>query len=172
MSKPKAQISIHEIRCALSVDVALGHMTQEQADHVIKCLMLDWKEDEYNKRNDMECFISDFRELLEKYEAQIHLKGNCDITFYTNFGLSGPRTERLNLGSGVGRFIDAEYAALFPKILKRQKMVHKIDFPTTTHIDDIKPIFEAIRKVDRKSHFYVTDKKFAEMLKPYKPKKK
>jgi len=51
---------------------------------------------------------------------------------------------------------------------KRQQMAGRLHFPKTTKIEEIRPIFDAVRRVDRKSSLYVTDKKFNEIIKPYK----
>lgn len=164
MSKTEAKISIREIRCALSTEVALGGMTQEQVDHVSKCLRLDWKEADYDKRNDMECFICELKELLKKYDARIEISSSI---YNATLRINDYR-ECLHFG---GRTIDAEYVELFPKIFERQKIISKLNFLPTDHVDDIRPIVKAALKVDRKSWNYVTDDQFAEMVKPYKSKR-
>lgn len=65
----EARISIKEIRSAIKCDVALGHITQETADHITKLLGLEWKEEQHQKRKDMDCFLEDLHELFERYNV-------------------------------------------------------------------------------------------------------
>lgn len=159
--KTEAKITINEIRAAISTDVALGHITQEAADRIAWSLGLDWKEKQHNARNDMGSFLSDLHELFEAYDAQLFFTGQ----YYGEIWVEDAK-QRLRFGDPV--YFDKDYIALLPKMWKRQQMVSKLNFPKTTHIDEIRPIFDAVRRVDRKSSFYVTDKKFNEMIKPYK----
>lgn len=157
----EAKITIKEIRSALAVDVALGKISKETADHVIKCLGLDWKEEEYNKRKDIDCFFEDLKELFERYEASLYLKGNYEGEVWVkDFAYS------FNFGSPVE--FDKDFIALLPKMWKRVQKVRKLNIPETTHINDITPIFDAIRKVNTKCWNHVSEKKFDEMIKPYK----
>lgn len=159
--KTEAKITINNIRAALSTDVALGNMSQETADHVAKLLGLDWREKQHNDRKDMDCFLEDLLELFEAYDARFMFKGTYKGSIYINdFAAS--------LGFGDTSNFDKDFVALLPKMWKRQQIAGKLKFPKTTHIDEIRPIFDAVRRVDRKSSFYVTDKKFNEMIKPYK----
>lgn len=158
----EARITIQEIRSALKCDVALGHMTQETADHVTKLLGLDRKEEQHQKRKDMDCFLEDLRELFERYDAVFYFEGsfNGNIMFRNKPG-------RFSFGE-IGWF-DKDFISLLPKMWKRTQMFNKLNISPTTYIDDIKPILKAIRQVDRKDiTFYVTDKKFKEMIAPYK----
>ena len=159
--KTEAKITINEIRAALSTDVALGNIPQETADHVVKILGLDWKEKQHNDRKDMDCFLDDLRGLFEAYDARFEIKGQYDgIIFIDDWSYS--------LGFGAPVYFDKDYVALLPKMWKRQQMAGKLKFSPTTKIEDIRPIFDAVRRVDRKSWNYVSDKKFQEMIKPYK----
>lgn len=159
--KTEAKITINEIRAALSTDVALGKMSQETADHVVKLLGLDWKEKQHNDRKDMDCFLDDLRELFEAYDARFHIQGQYDGSIIVdNWSYS------LRFGNPV--YFDQDFIALLPKMWKRQQAVGKLHFSKTTKIDDIRPIFDAVKRVNRKSSSYVTDKKFNEMIKPYK----
>lgn len=159
--KTEAKISIREIRAALSTDVALGKMSQETADHVVKLLNLDWEEKQHNDRKDMDCFLDDLRELFETYDAMFEFKGQYDGTIIVDNW-----SYRLGFGSPV--YFDKNFVALLPKMWKRQQMAGKLQFQKTTRIEDIRPIFDAVKRVDSKSWNYVTDKKFQEMIKPYK----
>lgn len=159
--KSKAKITIGDIRAALGADVALGKMSQETADHVAKLLGLDWREKRHNDRRDMDCFLEDLRELFEAYDAKFHFQGQYDGSIIVDNW-----SYRLGFGNPV--HFDQDYIALLPKMWKRQQMVNRLHFPKATKIEDVRPIFDAVRKVDRKSSFYVTDNKFAEMIQPYK----
>lgn len=159
--RTEAKITINEIRAALSTDVALSKMSQETADYVAKLLGLDWKEKQHIDRKDMDCFLKDLHELFEAYDAQLFFKGQYDGELWVD-----DYKQRLNFGDPV--YFGKDYIALLPKMWKRQQMAAKLNIPKTTHIDEIRPIFDAVRRVDCKSLFYVTDKKFAEMIKPYK----
>lgn len=159
--KTEAKITINEIRAALSTDVALGKMSQEIADHVAKLLGLDWKEKQHNDRKDMNCFLDDLRELFEAYDAKFHIQGQYDGSIIVdNWSYS------LRFGNPV--YFDQDFIALLPKMWKRQQAVGKLHFSKTTKIDDIRPIFDAVKRVNRKSSSYVTDRQFNEMIKPYK----
>lgn len=158
----EARITINEIRAALKCDVALGHMTQETADHVTKLLDLDWKEENHQKRKDMDCFLEDLHEIFERYNVVLNFEGNYNGRIIM---LNTP--ERFSFGDQY--WFDKDFISLLPKMWKRTQMFDKLKIPPTTHIDDIKPILKAIRCVDRKDiTFYVTDKKFKEMIAPYK----
>lgn len=158
----EARITINEIRAALKCDVALGHMTQENADHVTKLLGLDWKEENHQKRKDMDCFLEDLHEIFERYNVVLKFEGNYNGRIIM---LNTP--ERFSFGDQY--WFDKDFISLLPKMWKRTQMFDKLKIPPTTHIDDIKPILKAIRCVDRKDiTFYVTDKKFKEMIAPYK----
>lgn len=75
--------------------------------------------------------------------------------------------ERFSYGDQY--WFDKDFISLLPKMWKRSQMFDKLNIPSTTHIDEIRPIIKAIRQVDRKdATFYVTDKKFNEMIAPYK----
>lgn len=158
----EAKITINEIRSALKCDVALGHMSQETADHVTKLLGLEWKEENHQKRKDMDCFLEDLHELFERYNVVLKFEGNYNGSIIM---LNTP--ERFSFGDQY--WFDKDFISLLPKIWKRTQMFNKLKIPPTTHIDDIKPILKAIRCVDQKDiTFYVTDKKFKEMIAPYK----
>ncbi|MBD5357421.1 MAG: hypothetical protein HDR88_10525 [Bacteroides sp.] len=158
----EARIPIKEIRSALKCDVALGHITQETADHVTKLLNLDWKEEEHQKRKDMDCFLDDLHELFERYDIIFYFEGSYNGTIMFN-----NKPGRFCFGDRG--WFDKDFISLLPKMWKRTQMFNKLNIPSTTHIDEIRPICDAIRRVDRKnfSH-YVTDKKFKEMIAPYK----
>ena len=159
--KTEAKITINEIRVALSTDVALGNISQETADRISYILGLDWKEKQHKDRKDMDCFLDDLRELFEAYDAKFHLQGQYDGSIIVdNWSYS--------LGFGNPVYFDQDYIALLPKKWKRQQMAGRLHFPKTTKIEEIRPIFDAVRRVDRKSSLYVTDKKFNEIIKPYK----
>lgn len=157
----EAKITIKEIRCALNVDVALGKMTKETADYVTRLLGLDWKEKEYNKRKDMDCFLEDLHDLFEKYDASFYLQGTYRGEIFVNH-------PGCNFTFGEPVFFDKDFIALLPKKWKRTQMVRKLKIPPTIHVDELKPIFEAIHKVDCRWSSYITDKKFNEMIKPYR----
>lgn len=157
----EAKITIKEIRSALAIDVALGKISKETADHVIKCLGLDWKEEKYNKRKEIDCFFEDLKELFERYEASLYLKGTYESEVWVkDFAHS------FNFGSPME--FDKDFIALLPKMWKRVQKVRKLNIPETAHINAIKPIFEAIRQVDTKCWNHVSEKKFDEMITPYK----
>lgn len=157
----EAKITIKEIRAELNLDVALGKMSQGTADHVAYILGLDWKEKQYNDRKDMDCFLEDLHELFEAYDAELFFEGTYNGQIWVN-----DSSMRLGFGSTV--YFDKDYIALLPKMWKRSQMVGALNIPKTTKIEDLRPIFDAIRRVDRKAWNYVTDKKFKEMIKPYK----
>jgi len=158
----EARISIKEIRSAIKCDVALGHITQETADHITKLLGLEWKEEQHQKRKDMDCFLEDLHELFERYNVVFNFEGNYNGRIIM---LNTP--ERFSYGDQY--WFDKDFISLLPKMWKRSQMFDKLNIPSTTHIDEIRPIIKAIRQVDRKdATFYVTDKKFNEMIAPYK----
>lgn len=157
----EAKISINEIRAAVSCDVSLGKMTKETADHVSHLLGLDWKEKQHNDRKDMDCFLEDLRELFEAYDAEFYFEGTYNGQIWVD-------DSKLRFGFGSVCQFNKNFIALLPKMWKRSQMVGELNFPNTTHIDEIRPIFEAVRRVDRKGWNYVTDKQFSEMIKPYK----
>lgn len=159
--KTEAKITIREIRAALNTDVALGNITQQTADHITRLLGLDYKEEQHNDRNDMDNFLADLHELFEGYDAQMFFTGQYNGEIWVEDG-----QKRLAFGDPV--YFGEEYISLLPKIWKRQQMVSKLSFPKTATIEDVRPIFDAVRRVDRKAWSHVTDKEFAEMIKPYK----
>lgn len=159
--KTEAKITIREIRAALSTDAALGHITQETADHIANLLGLDWREKQHNDRKDMDSFLADLHELFAAYDAQLLFQGS-----YTGHIVVDDWSYRLDFGSTTQ--FGEEFTALLPKMWKRHQMVDKLHFPTTASIKEVRPILEAVRHVDRKAWNYVTDKKFQEMIKPYK----
>jgi hypothetical protein len=160
--KTEAKITIKEIRAALSTDVAIGKMSQETADRVEWILGLDYKEKRHTDRKDMDCFLEDLWELFAKYDAEFHFEGQYRGYIHVN-----SLACRLCFGE-VSPF-NSDFIAFLPKMWKRSQIVSKLKFTPTTNVDDIKPIFDAVRKVNPKSSCdHVTDKEFNEMIKPYK----
>lgn len=159
----EARITINEIRAALESDVAMGHISQESADHITKLLGLDWKEEQHHKRKDMDCFIEDLHELFERYNVVLILEG------IYNGRILIPNTPE-SFSFGDKDWFDKDFISLLPKMWKRTQMVRNLHFPSTTDEEEIRPIFEAIRQVNRESLLYVTDKKFKDMIAPYKAK--
>lgn len=160
----EAKMTINEIRAAISTDVALGKMAQETADHISSLLGLDWKEEQYRKRKDMDCFLEDLLELFEKYNASFVFTGN----YKGEICINKLSCKGLRFGDVV--YFNKDFIALLPKMWKRSKMVGKLNFTELTHIDEVRPILDAIGKVDRSSHTYVSDKQFNDMIRPYKSK--
>lgn len=161
--KTEAKMTINEIRAALSTDVALGNISQETADRVSYILGLDWKEKQHNDRKDMDCFLEDLRELFEAYDAEFFFEGTYNGQVWID-------NAKLRFGFGGVSQFDKDFIALLPKMWKRSQIAGALNIPKTATIDEIRPIFDAVRKVDRKAWSYVTDKKFNEMIKPYKSK--
>lgn len=110
----------------------------------------------------MDCFLEDLHELFERYNAVFHFEGS-----YNGHIMIPDTPESFSFGDRY--WFDMDFISLLPKIWKRTQMFNKLNIPSTTHIDSIRPIIKAIRQVDRKDAiFYVTDKKFKEMIAPYK----
>ena len=159
----EARITINEIRAALDSDVAMGHISQESADHITKLLGLEWKEEQHHKRKDMDCFLEDLHELFERYNVVLYFENSC------NGYIMIPNTPG-SFFFGDKNWFDKDFISLLPKMWKRTQMVRNLHFPSTTDEEEIRPIFEAIRRVNRENPLYVTDKKFKEMIAPYKAK--
>ncbi len=159
--KTDAKITVKEIRAALACDVATGKMTQEVADRVTHLLGLDWKEKQHNDRKDMDCFLEDLHELFEAYDAGFFFSGTYSGEIWID-------NAKLRFVFGSVCEFDKDFIALLPKVWKRSRMVSALHFPKAATIDEIRPILDAVRQVDRKAWNYVTDKKFSEMIKPYK----
>lgn len=157
----EAKITIKEIRAELNLDVALGKMSQETADHVAYILGLDWKEKQYNDRKDMDCFLEDLHELFEAYDAELFFEGTYNGQIWV-------ADSKLRFGFGCVSRFDKGFISLLPKMWKRSRIVGALNIPKTTKIEELRPILDAVRRVDRKSWNYITDKKFKEMIKPYK----
>lgn len=158
-------IPISRIKSALSVSLELGKLSQEAYDEVLKSLMFDWETEKWKKQQTKEGFCELLATLLEHYDASIDI----------NSGLQAEIELRFN-GYGYADLYDcelnADFVRCFPKMMQRRKMFNNTfnsmgdEIQSRCHIDKLKPLFTAMRKVRGAER--VTDARYKEMLKDLK----
>lgn len=167
MEKEKrATITIYEIRCALSTQVALGKMSQEESDKFVRLLHLDQKEEDYVKKEEAN-FFKELQQFYEKWDMMLSADIGPEGRVEYIVGAFGNRSFYHPKGLEA---ITADDVSLLPKIAKRQQMFNKVQLNETVHIDDIRPILQAITRVEVGSWCYVTDDDFKTMIEDLKVK--
>lgn len=162
----RATITIYEIRCALRCEVALGKMTQEESDKFVRLLNLDYKEAEYNKKSESN-FFKKLQQFFEKWDLLLLVQGSPTSRVEYIVGAFGNRCFYHPKGL---QSINSDDIKSLPKIAKRKELFDKVQLNESVHIEDVRPILQAITRVEVGSIFYVTDDEFKGMLEALKEK--
>ena len=162
----RATITIYEIRCALDCEVASGKMTQEQKEKIEKLLGLEWREQEYNKKEEAN-FFKELQQFYEKWDLMLHVESSPNSRVEYIVGALGNRCYYHPKGMEA---ITSDDILLLPKIAKRKQLFDKVKLNETVHIEDVRPILSAITRVEVGSMFYVTDDEYKTMLDNLKTK--
>lgn len=160
-------ITTYEIRCALGTEVARGKMTKEEKERIETLLGLQWREEEYQKKDEAH-FFEELAQFFKKWDLLLNIDG-MSIIGRIEYIVGAWGNDNVYHPRGMN-CIGQKEIDLLPRIYQRRKMFQKIKLNPTVKVEDVRPITDAIVRCEVGSWNYVTDDEYKTMLEDLKTK--